>query len=226
MATCSQTSGSSSEQNGAQFSFLYTPEVGQTVEVSEEHEALQKGRRNPENWKHKHVKKPGLRKNAPLCDISSLSGCCKKDCLKRFSVTHLNKLREDFEALYYEQQNIYLNGLLHRHETKKTSGHKRKATPTLTSNEKRLGRPPAEESKFGFDYSLHNEQGINVKVCQKAFCAVYGFSSKRLRVLCDKITSAEEEAIVWDKREKHGNHRQISEDVRDLIREHIRSFPA
>ena len=35
----------------------------------------------------------------------------------------LTKLRTEFEQLYYEQQNILLNGLLCHHETKKTSGH-------------------------------------------------------------------------------------------------------
>ena len=70
------------------------------------------------------MKKPGLRKNAPYLDISSLSECCKKRCIKRFSQSHLARIRSESEDLYYEQQNIYLNGLLHRHETKKTSGHK------------------------------------------------------------------------------------------------------
>ena len=32
------------------------------------------------------------------------------------------------------------------------------------------------------------------------------FGPKRLQVLRDKITSATEDTIVWD---KHGNHRQV-----------------
>ena len=183
---------------------------------------------NPENWKHKHVKKPGLRKNAPHSDISSLSGCCKKQCLTRFSKGHLAKIRSEFEDLYYEQQNIYLNGLLHRHETKKTSGHKRKSSPAITLNGKRLGRPPAEDSKFSFEYYLRDEKGLDMKVCQKAFCGVHAFGPKRLQVLRDKITSAKEGSkVVWDKRGKHtGHHQKVDDAVCDLIREHIRSFPA
>ncbi len=42
--------------------------------------------------------------------------------------------------------------------------------PTLTSNGKRLGIPPAEDSNFSF----RNEEGIDVKVCQKALCGVHG----------------------------------------------------
>ena len=45
----------------------------------------------------------------------------------------------------YDEQNVYLNGLLHRRETVKTSGHPRKSNPATASG-KRVGRPPAEES--------------------------------------------------------------------------------
>ena len=45
-------------------------------------------------------------------------------------------IRQDFQRLFYDEQNIYLNGLLQRHETKKTSGHPRTANPTTTSNGK------------------------------------------------------------------------------------------
>lgn len=163
----------------------------------------------------KHVKRAGLRKNAPYHDISCLSGCCKKECFKKFSQQHLSKIRGDFEALNYKQQNIYLNGLLHRHETKKTTGHKRKSNPAVSSSGKRLGRPSAEESKFSFDYCLNNEKGVTIKVCQMAFCRVHAFGPKRLQVLWCKITSAGEEGIIWDKRSKHSNHGHVSDDVRD-----------
>ena len=158
----SSSSASPGPSAGSEFTFLYSPDVGQTVEVPEEHEPSCEGRkrtRNPDNWKHKHVKRPGLRKNAPYLDISSLSGCCKRECLKCFSQQQLSRVRKDFEALNYEQQTIYLNGLLRQHETKKTSGHKRKSNPAVSSNGKRLGRPPAEESKFTFQYCLHDERG-------------------------------------------------------------------
>ena len=161
----------------------------------------------------KHVKRAGLRKNAPYLDISSLSGCCKKECCMKISQQHLSKHRRDFESLNYEEQNIYLSGLLHHRETKKT---KRKSNPSVSSNGKRLGRPPAEESKFSFDYCLINK-GVTVKVCQKAFCGVNIFEPKRLCVLRDKITSAGKEGIIWDKRGKHDNHQYVSDDICNLI---------
>ena len=94
----------------------------------EETAAGRKRVQNPDNCKHKHVKRPGLRKNAPVLNSALLA-----------------KVRSDFEDMYYEQQNMYLNGLLRRYETKKTSGHKRKANPATTSSGKRVGRPPAED---------------------------------------------------------------------------------
>ena len=45
-------------------------------------------------------------------------------------------------------------------------------------------------------------------------------------MLRDKIASADEGGIIWDKCGGLDNHPQVSDDVRDLIREHIRSFPA
>lgn len=195
--------------------------------MSREHEETHRGRkrqRNPNAWRKKHVKKPGLRKNAPCEAVSSQSKCCKKQCLRKFADSHLIKLRTEFAALYYEQQNAYLNGLLHRHETKQSSGHKRKGNPALSSNGKPLGRPPAEKSKFSFEYSVRNDKSIDVKVCQKAFCKIHGFSPKRLQILRRKIEGAEEEATI-DKRGKHKKV-QVGEDIRELVREHIRSFPA
>ena len=196
-------------------------------EISDKEETVRIGRkrkRNPDNWRVKHIKKKGLRKNAPRKNISSLAGCCKRECLKNFSVQHLEKIRSEFEELSYEEQNLYLNGLLRRHESKKSSGHSRQS-PRITSSGKRLGRPPAEESIFSFDYFLRNSSKIDVKVCQKAFCQVFGFGSKRTQVLRQKI-KASATSVEPDKRGKHGNQPKVNEELRQLIRDHIQSFPA
>ena len=90
----------------------------------------------------------------------------------------------------YDEQNLYLNGLVQRHLAKKSSGHCR-VTPVLTSNGKRRGRPPAEESIFSLKYHLRNESKVDVKVCQRAFCLVFGFGPKRLLVLRQKIKASD-----------------------------------
>ena len=160
--------------NEKQFSFLYLPqeEIANEVELNEEDNqdrcAGRQRKRNPDLWKVKHVKRPGLRKNSLLVPITASMKCCKKKCLQNISVSHLTKLRESFQTLVYDEQNVYLNGLLHHRKTVKTSGHPRKGNP-VTSSGKRVGRPPAEQSRFSFNYSLHNDKGFNVHVCQKAF---------------------------------------------------------
>ena len=183
MASLSQES----EDTASGFSFAYAGEVGNEVELPllEDQEHSHKGRKrtcDPENWSKKFVKKPGLRKNSPMLLITEETSCCKK-CLQSFTQPHLKQLRDGFQKLCYEEQNTYLSGLLHRRQTKPTSGHPRKSNPSVTASGKRVGRPPAEGSKFSFEYTLQNEQNINVRVCQKAFCILHGFGPKRLQVL-------------------------------------------
>lgn len=84
---------------------------------------------------------------------------------KKFTAEHLTQVRSNFLGLTYEQQNVSLDGLLHRCQTKKSSGHRRKNFLATSSTDKRIGRPPAEESSFSFEYSLRNDCGINVHVC-------------------------------------------------------------
>ena len=55
--------------------------------------------------------------------------------------------------------------------------------------ERGLGRPPAEDSQFSFEYTIRNENGVNVHVCQKAFCFGHGFGPKKLQVLRRKVQS-------------------------------------
>ena len=177
-----------------------------------------KRKRNPDVWKVKHVKKPGLRKNSPLLPLTSTMKCYKKKCLQGFSVSHLTKLRDNFQTLLYNEQNVYLNGLLHRHKTVRTTGHPRKDNP-VTSSGKRIGRPPAEQSYFSFYYTILDEKGLNVRVCQKAFCCVYGFGPKRLQVLRQKLENG---GLETDRRGIHGNHHTVDAEVKDLTREHIK----
>ena len=61
--------------------------------------------KNPDKWTKKHVKRPGLRKNSPRLQIDELGDCGKQKCLQKFSISHLNKVRENFESMYYEEQN-------------------------------------------------------------------------------------------------------------------------
>ena len=106
--------------------------------------------------------------------------------------------------------------LLHHHKTVKSSGHPRKDT-----SGKKIGRPLAEESQFSFCYNLLDGNNLNVRVCQRAFCIVYGFGPKRIQVLRKKIESGELE----DGRGKHDNHTAVDSEIKDLVREHNKSLP-
>ena len=153
--------------------------------------------------------------NLPLVVILSEMECCKKKCLQKFRMLHLEEVKSEFRGLYYESQNTYLHGLLHHCQTKKTSGHARKTHPSTSPNGKRLGRPPAEKSQFSFEYTIRNENGINVYVCQKAFCSVHGFGPKRLHVLRRKVQSGHG-GPKPNKRGKHGCHLKV-EDLKQLF---------
>ena len=61
------------------FSLLYSSEVGRVEEIPIAMDEEQHGRkrlRQPEKWTKKHTKRPGLRKNSPRVDITSVE-CCK-----------------------------------------------------------------------------------------------------------------------------------------------------
>lgn len=65
-----------SSASTSDFTLLYSPEVGSVEEVTEEPEECKRGRkrlRQPEKWTKKHVKKPGLRKNSPHVDLTTLN---------------------------------------------------------------------------------------------------------------------------------------------------------
>ena len=212
MAACSSASVECTE----------TPQhaTNEPVEITVETEEGSKGRKRQ---RKKQVKRLGLRKNTPAVAISSHMDCCKKKCLQNFNTECLTQARSNFLDLSYDQQNIYLDGLLQRRQTKKSSGHQRKAVPATSSSGRRISRPPAEESSFSFQYTLRNDRGINVHVCQKAFCIVHGFGPKRLQVLRRKVLTGQ---LELDRRGKHGNHATVGEEVKERIREHIRSLPA
>ena len=151
--------------------------------------------------------------------IADLGACCRKNCLKHFSLSHLTKVRGDFESMYSEEQNIYLNGILKR-ETKRTSGHPRKANPTVSVKGKRVGRPPAGDSCFMYEYYIRIEKGVDARMCQKAFCSVYGFGPKRLLILRKKLGKGGI-GLEPDRRGKHDKHVAVGDDLKDLVREHI-----
>ena len=61
---------------------------------------------------------------------------------------------------------------------------------------------------------IQDEKGLDIKVCQKAFCGVHAFRPKRLCVVREKITDAMNgSTVVWDERGKYHGHMKVSEAV-------------
>ena len=122
------TEGRNNDSTGAQ----------ETVEIVATKSKGRKRKRNPETWKTKHVKKPGLRKNSPGIELSRDTEHCHKECLKQFSTAHLYGLREKFETLYYDEQNqrrvlVILGSQIqhHFHLERRLVVHQQKRVPIL-----------------------------------------------------------------------------------------------
>ena len=65
---------------------------------------------------------------------------------------------------------------------------------------------------------------VLMSMCEKAFCSVHGFGPKWLQVLRRKVQSGHG-GPEPDKQGKHGCHPKVGEDLKQLIREHIKSYP-
>lgn len=59
---------------------------------------------------------------------------------------------------------------------------------------------------------------------KKCFFSVYGFGPKRLLILHRKLGESGA-SVEPDKRGKHESHPAVEEEVKDLVKEHIHSFP-
>ena len=73
-------------------------------------------------------------------------------------------------------------------------------------------------------YHVRDSNGTELRVCKKAFCDVHSIGRKRVEGLCRRLGSGE--LIASDNRGKHRTRpHAISDDIKDQVREHIRSFP-
>ena len=216
--TVTQTDNSDSAESSSE----------QASETQEDHTGISRqcGRKCV---RKQRVLKRGLRKNSPLISLESLAkkNCCKKfSCLQSIPPAHIARVRQDFSTLTYDEQNLYLTGLLIRKEAKKSVGHKRKSSPMTSKHGKKVGRPAAEKSTFSLEFQIRNEKGLNQRVCQKAFILIHGFGKRRLEVLCKKIP-ADSTVPEPDRRGKHNSRPfQVPEELHQKVRDHIRSFPA
>ena len=108
----------------------------------------------------------------------------------------------------HDAQNKYLYGLIEKEEVKR----------------RRADRDSGPRRKVTYQYYVHCTNGNRYRVCKKSFCAVHAIGRKRVELLCEKIHSGA--LTSSDDRGKHTNRpHAIGEEIKEQIRDHIRSFP-
>lgn len=132
---------------------------------------------------------------------------CRCKCCSKFSVEEKRTIMQQFNDLAdHDRQNIYLRGCV-----------------TVNKSEKIRRRPRNEEpntARNSFSYSI-TISDKTIKVCKAALCALHGISRARL---AKKVLNFDVD--ITDGRGKHGNHIRLDDEIRNKVREHIRSFPA
>lgn len=104
-------------------------------------------------------------------------------------------------------QNTYLRGCVKNTDLKDIRRRPRSSTSS--------SKPRAS---YVYSVSIGSK---SEKVCQAAFVGLHGIKKTRLKA---KVLQLDQD--IQDGRGKHGEHRKISDDVRNLIRKHVSSFPA
>ena len=135
---------------------------------------------------------------------------CRCKCYTNFTEQERKTIFDQFCGMQdHSLQNTYLRGCVQN-----------------TEDAKRRRRPRSDAGSFSkakrasFVYTITICQK-SVRVCQAAFVALHGIKVSRLK---RKILHFEKD--IQDGRGKHDQHSQISIQVRDQIRHHIRLFPA
>lgn len=62
----------------------------------------------------------------------------------------------------------------------------------------------------------------NIRICQKTLCKILKVTPRRIQILVEKIKF---DKPLTDSRGLHGNHTKISDETKEVIRNHISSFP-
>ena len=146
------------------------------------------------------------RKQPPL----ALRCRCQHHCASRLSLAERKRIFDDFYELGdSDAQNKYLFGLLERSSPK----------------QRRLRGTSGQPRSNTYCYFVRISSGDRLKVCKQAFCLLHAIGKRRVEVLCEKLTSG-----VLMSRDSRGRHstrpRNIPEDLRVQVREHISSFPS
>lgn len=133
---------------------------------------------------------------------------CRCGCYKQFNDEERNLIFKNFcDIQDHSLQNSYLQGCVQN-----VMAEKKRRRPRIDS--------PSVAARASFVYTITVGQK-SIKVCQAAFVALHGIKVSRLK---RKVLQFDKD--IRDGRGKHNQHHQISNDIRDRIRQHIQLFPA
>ena len=105
----------------------------------------------------------------------------------------------------HDEQNKYLFGLIEKKDVRRRRTEK-----------------PFKMNTFVYNVRLEN--GNRVRVCKKTFCDLHAIGKRRVETLAAKIVGG----VVFsgDERGRHCNRpKKTTEEAKERIREHIKSFP-
>ncbi|XP_047494250.1 uncharacterized protein LOC125042576 isoform X2 [Penaeus chinensis] len=170
--------------------------------------------RRPDTWKLEVAKKKrntgvayvsaSTGKNMPARSVGPLCNC---GCMARLG----DKVNAVFEQFWqignYERQNEYISRLVHSvgvQRSRVEPGKQSRRTQTLK-------------------YKVMSGK-IEHEVCAAGFLSIHGISRKRVRTVMCKLQSPG--VIERDRRGLGGTATRVAPQRRELVREHIRSFPS
>lgn len=182
-----------------------TEDLAKKIREVKEHSTKSKARqRRLPRRKTRSVKKPYCRKNRAFRYTSQ--ECCAKNCLqKNGGRSVMDIARNCFLSKTYDEQNLMLRSLI--------------VIKKPTENEVEIvDETPSRRVRY--DYQLIDDNAKNFKVCRTAFLKTFSISTKRIRVVINKIQPYTA-ALILDGRGKHHNQVKISADMKTTIRNYI-----
>ena len=133
-------------------------------------------------------------------------GCkCAYNCRSIDDTERERLFREFYKLKSHDVQNKYLFGLICKQPIKRK-------------------RRSASLRSHSIVYRVRLGNGSHVQVCKKTFCDLHAITKRRIEILSGKLSAGV--LLATDGRGKHSNRpHAIQSEVKDGIREHIRSFP-
>ena len=140
----------------------------------------------------------------PAKQLLPITCRCKLRCAQKVTLQERKRIFNDFYKLKsHDAQNKYLYGLLHKQAVRR-----------------KVGSRPKRSVTYSYNLRLSEKE---VQVCKKTFCDVHSVGKRRIEFLCEKLNAGELQ--VCDARGTQKNRYTIPNDVKEKVREHIRSFP-